>query len=155
MQLVTIKFDHVFDVVKSGNRSEVHTYFSFESDGIRQYGAKVQGHPTIKDGMTVTALLSAEGNWQSIVGWLDHGTGEILFDGWGYSVFIAVISLIFSGLVAIGFLKSSEHQIGWPVLVIAIGLITFAGVNLLRTWKEWRTLKALTRNSTPTLRAGQ
>ncbi len=79
MQLITLRLDRVFDVVSDRTRQGNHTVFSFESDGHRHFSVKLPGHHALRDGMLVTAMLARENDWESLQGWRDHETGEVIF----------------------------------------------------------------------------
>ena len=78
MNEITITFDQVFDVVHRSQRNRVlSTQFGFQSGDMKKVGVTVPGSPRIEAGMTVTALLERPGDWQSLLGWVNHETGEI------------------------------------------------------------------------------
>jgi hypothetical protein len=82
MQQITTTFDRVFDVVASRTPyRQGGTLFSFEAGGRKEYGVLVTGNPVVCSGMTVTAILKDSGNWQSLMCWRNHQTGEIAFGG--------------------------------------------------------------------------
>lgn len=75
-----VTFDRVFDIQRrAGSRfQQQHTQFSFSSNGTPHYSVSVHGWPTVAEGMTITALLREADNWQSLAGWVNHQSGEIV-----------------------------------------------------------------------------
>ena len=53
------------------------TEFGFEFGSMRKYAVAVPGSPNIEAGSTVTVVLKQKGNWQTLLGWINHKTGEI------------------------------------------------------------------------------
>lgn len=86
-------FDRVFDIVRDGRDAdrEPSTLFSFQSGNRCEYGVAVPGEPEIFDGMTVTAILGTAGNWQTLMGWVNHATGELTCKASSiFAVFVAI-----------------------------------------------------------------
>jgi len=75
MHRIEIRFDRVFDVLRTGsttgNGANKWTEFGFESNNKRVFGACVPEWPQIESGMVVVALLEEPDNWGSIQGWVD------------------------------------------------------------------------------------
>jgi len=78
MPLETLRLDRVFGVVQTSNRRRYVTLFGFESGNLKEYSVEVFGTPRVESGMTITAYLAEAGNWQTLEGWRDHETGEIV-----------------------------------------------------------------------------
>lgn len=70
----TVVFDDVSGVVVARGS----TFFNFASRGEHQYNVQILGWPRIRKGMKVTALLEEPGNWQTLKGWIDHESGQIV-----------------------------------------------------------------------------
>ncbi|CAJ0700425.1 hypothetical protein [Ralstonia holmesii] len=77
MPLETVRFDRVFGITKTSQNRMPVTLFGFQSGGHIEYSAAAPGEPRIEAGMTVTAYLREPGNWQTLVAWRDHGSGDI------------------------------------------------------------------------------
>jgi hypothetical protein len=79
-EFVKVRFDRVFDVKRHGasRYTPAVTHFSFESSGKAYYGISAPGFPTVDPGMTVTAMLRKQGNWQTLAGWNNHSNGEVV-----------------------------------------------------------------------------
>jgi hypothetical protein len=56
------------------------TLFSFDSNVGSQYGVAAPGEVRIEAGMSVVAFLSEPGNWQTLVGWRDCASGELVIE---------------------------------------------------------------------------
>src|SRR5689334_11825350 len=83
MELVTVTFDRVFDIVRMSSKGRVWTEFGFEAGPLRKYAVPVDGEPRIEAGMTVSVVLRKAGDWQTLMGWVDHQSGEIACRGPG------------------------------------------------------------------------
>jgi len=68
--------------------------------------------------MTITAYLAEAGNWQTLVGWRDHESGEIVCESAGNSIFFCVCSILALGIAAHGIWQRSVI-----LSVISIGLV--------------------------------
>jgi hypothetical protein len=78
MQLESITFDRVFDIQRwQSSRWGPITAFSFSAAERTVHGVVVAGWPVIQPGMTVTGVLRRGGDWQTVLGWIDHRTGEL------------------------------------------------------------------------------
>lgn len=80
MQQVTVTFDLIFDL-RRHNGSLFRpwcTTFSFTTEGVTRRDLSVPGWPALHVGQTVLALLRKDGDWQSLIGWIDLDTGEVI-----------------------------------------------------------------------------
>jgi hypothetical protein len=104
MEQVTIRFDRVFDLhrIKSTRHIPRHTLFSFQAAGKCTYSISVPGWPEIKADLTVTALLRKPGNWQTLVGWVNHASGEIAEERAPYPFLPAFTSACVCGIWGAG-----------------------------------------------------
>ncbi len=100
LHATNITFDEVSQVAYAGDRKRPYTAFNFVSNGKPEYAVSLDGKVSICRGMTVTALLREPGNWQTLVGWMDHGTGRIsgvrspVAAFWEAMVFLSAIALV-------------------------------------------------------------
>jgi hypothetical protein len=76
---ITVTLDDIAGVVVEKDRSggTVATMFNVTIAGRRQYSVKMDGTPRLESDAVVTAVLRDPDNWQTLVGWLDHSTGQI------------------------------------------------------------------------------
>lgn len=121
MPMITVRLDRVFDVVHE-NGKDPHTLFSIEYGGRSHYGVRIPGLHAVRDGMIVSTFLEREGDWQSLLGWRDHSTGEIvcrsaLFDF--FPIVLAVFLVVF-GIVF------------WDAAPIIAGLLAALAVGMLK-----------------------
>lgn len=94
MQRITITIDRVFDITTGVSRGKQPcTFFSLQSGQVSEYGVAVPGEPDLGNGMTVSALLKESDNWQTLLGWVNHGTGEIACWSRGPEVFFLLWSI--------------------------------------------------------------
>ncbi|CAJ0716653.1 hypothetical protein LMG6871_01866 [Ralstonia edaphis] len=90
MPLETVRFDRVFGITKTSQDRMPVTLFGFQSGAHIEYSVAAPGEPRIEAGMTVTAYLREPGNWQTLVAWRDHASGEIVCEaeaGWVLCLF--------------------------------------------------------------------
>jgi hypothetical protein len=94
MQRITITIDQVFDVTTGNSRyKQACTFFSFRSVDASQFGVAAPGEPEIRNGMTVSVLLEKRDNWQTLLGWVNHGNREIVCWSRGYHLFFMLWSI--------------------------------------------------------------
>ena len=76
----TVTLERVFDVHRwrAIRYAPAMTNFSFECAGKRRFSVPVLGWPSIEPGTRLTAALRKAGNWQTLVGWVNHSNGEIV-----------------------------------------------------------------------------
>lgn len=80
MHLETAHFDSVFGVSRTSQNRRLATLFNFTASGHTEYSVAAPGAPRLVPGMTVTALLEEKDNWQTLIGWRDHESGDIVCD---------------------------------------------------------------------------
>ncbi|HEY4080219.1 MAG TPA: hypothetical protein VGM81_05955 [Burkholderiaceae bacterium] len=132
MQKLTVTFERVFDVVRQSpgllsHGREEKTLFGLESGQVKHYGVSILGFPRIESGMTVTALLSKADDWHSLVGWLDHATGDIAGSKRANTFAAFAVALMAACGAAVATLAGNWYGAGLFALA-AVG----AGVALLR-----------------------
>jgi hypothetical protein len=149
VQLVTVRFDRVFDVVHGmHNRKEV-TFFGFQYGPKRVFGVRAPGRQNIDVNAVITAYLKKEDDWQTLVGWFNHSTGEVVVESAAYEVFF----LILTGAVSVMLLKGgfSPPLLPFLLLLAMFGWSTWCIRSLLllrRARSELERMKVL---PTPTL----
>lgn len=90
MTPVTVRFDRVFDIVHGRHRRKEVTFFGFESAGTKRYGVPAPGKLDIRSPALVTAILRKPNNWQTLAGWFNHTTGEVVVESSDYENFSVV-----------------------------------------------------------------
>jgi hypothetical protein len=70
IHIKTFKIDRVFDVV--GDK-----LLSFEANGRREFGVRLDGAGRIRSGMTIGVALLDPDEWSTSVAWMDHASGNI------------------------------------------------------------------------------
>lgn len=94
MQRITITIDRVFDITTGVSRGKQPcTFFSFQSGQASEYGVAVPGEPELGNGMTISAFLKEIDNWHTLLGWVNHGIGEVVCWSRGSYVFFFLWSL--------------------------------------------------------------
>ncbi|SEB13473.1 hypothetical protein [Variovorax sp. YR216] len=125
MNEITITFDRVFDIVRGSRRNRVPcTVFGFQSGDVEERSVAVPGSPRIEAGMTVTAVLERPGDWQTLLGWVNHETGEIACRPAG-SNFGGIGAVVLGGLWAYH-LVGTNHPLA-AALVVVVSLAGFLG----------------------------
>jgi hypothetical protein len=144
MPLLTVRLDRVFDVVhlSSGNEGAA-TMFSIEYGGQRHFGITLPGNVNCQDGMTVSAYLEREHDWQTLRGWRDHATGDVVYKP-------AVLSLM-TGCAALSCIVISVLVLivapGISVALMLVGLTL--GAAALQSRRKGAAALLLLRQSTP------
>lgn len=100
MPLETVRLKRVFGVVQTSQNRRPITLFGFESASRKEYSVAAPGKPRIESGMTITAYLTEANNWETLIGWRDHETGEIVCQPEGEPIFLCAWSM--SGLCMTG-----------------------------------------------------
>ncbi|MBI3350868.1 MAG: hypothetical protein HY020_27185 [Burkholderiales bacterium] len=146
MQILTVRLKRVFDVKRSPLAREEATNFSFETDeGQRCFFMQLPGKPRLEAGDVVTAVLAQAGNWQSLRGWKNLSSGEVIvrsdvgLRGW---LRLAVVS----GL-AFAWWRGASTENGRTVLgalLVCCGLL--AVVLARQQWQTWQTSCLLSRS---------
>ena len=151
MDQITLTFDRVFDLHRYEQTRYIDrcTLFSFESDGRNRYSVCVPGHPPIATGTTVTALLRESGNWQSLVGWVDHSSGVVWADPSASSFGKATLGFVFSiVMLAIARVESpGSFHVGWSIgaLFSGTGFLMQLSQGMRRV-RDCRALEAIAAN---------
>jgi len=142
MNEVTITFDEVFDIVRNSQRSRVlSTQFGFRSGDMKKHGITVPGSPRIEAGMTVTAVLERPGDWQTLLGWVNHETGEIACRRAASN--IGGIGAIVLGSLLAYHLASTQPILAALVAVISIGCCVGSIVGMRKAVRVRRLLEAV------------
>lgn len=135
----TVVFDEVSGVVVAKGS----TFFNFSSNGVHQYSVQILGKPVLHAGMKVTALLEEPGNWQTIKGWVDHASGEIVGVTppraalRGLYVFVIVFLIFLALAIEVEVRGINDHHL-FPYLSVVTGLCT-AGL-----FVHWRQAEEIT-----------
>jgi len=135
MPLETVDIDRVFGVTRTSQNRRRVTLFGFDSEHRKEYSVTAPGTPRIESGMTITAYLAETGNWQTLVGWRDQDSGEIVCESEANSIFLCAWSVLGLCITAAGVW---HHSVIFSV--ISVGLVaTFAwGVHKVRYLRRVR-----------------
>lgn len=119
----TVTFTRVFDFldITSGKKAP-GTVFSFEMASGRQFGIYVPDKPRIQEGDTITALLRKPDDWQTLAGWINHETGEIVGPGRARVLMHLITVLAGSGLASLPLRDQ------WPMSLLALPFVLFTVV---------------------------
>ncbi|MBA9852960.1 MAG: hypothetical protein QM625_10335 [Ralstonia sp.] len=90
MPLETVHFDSISGVTPSSKNRRRVTLFNFTAGARIEYSVPAPGTPRLLAGMTITAFLEEEGNWQTLVGWRDHANGAIVCDSAAEETFLCL-----------------------------------------------------------------
>lgn len=140
MNLVTVTFDRVFDLRRRvGGRFPPYTQFGFESGGQVHYSVSVPGLPTIETGMTVTAILTDAGNWQSLKGWRNWSNNELALPAAGQTL-TSACCCVFMALLFAPTRKSDYFD--WATAFSVFMAILAAGL-FVQWWRQRTVVCAL------------
>ncbi len=154
MQRVTVTFDLVFDLrrVPGSRLSGRRSLFSFTAGGETHRELKIAGWPRLQVGDTITALLRREGDWHTLVGWVNHDTGEVVAPSstrpLGRAVLLALgvgalVTVLWSTLT-INMRSTPLRDLSWLLWVgYGLFLLTLIVAMMLRQWGRRRTERML------------
>jgi hypothetical protein len=125
---------------RSGNTQSLN--FNVTVQGTRQYAVLIRGAPRLESGTVVTAVLRDPSNWQTLIGWLDHSTGETFgIDSPGEllwrCLFAAAIGLSFA--VTAFSERSGVHRTVLLLLAVAMNVCSIGW--WLRSVRAYRLLR--------------
>lgn len=128
---------------RSGTRT-VGTAFNVTVAGNRQYAVQMRGAPRLENGMVVTAVLRDTDNWQTLVGWLNHATGEICgVDSPEMSFWLFVAGILISALLSLNLINEAHSgNASARVVVWTIGVVAMNGWSLF-SWRRSATVYRL------------
>lgn len=118
MPLETVHMARVFGVTHTSQNRKRVILFGFENANRKEYSVAAPGSPRIESGMTITAYLSKADNWQTLVGWRDHETGEIVCDSGRGATLLCIWSVLALAMTIHGALQGSML-----LAAISIGLV--------------------------------
>lgn len=130
MEQVTIAFRRIFDLhrIESSRYIKRHTLFSFEAEGLTKYSVRVPGWPKIEAGTTVTALLRKPGNWQTVIGWVNHESGEVSEERIAYP-YLPTLTAACLGIIWGFAMFSSERRALQVVLGVMVAICVASSVS--------------------------
>lgn len=154
MQRVTVTFDLVFDLrrVPGSRLRGRRTLFSFTADGETHRELNMQGWPRLQVGDTITALLPRKGDWRTLVGWVNHDTGEVVAPSPARTLQRTVLLALGVGLLVavlwstltIDMRSTPLRDLSWLLWVgYGIFLLTLIVAMVLRQWSHRRTERML------------
>lgn len=134
---VTVTLENMSGIVaakdKYGSRT-ISLTFNVTVAGKRQYAVVMRGEPRLENGTVVTAVLRDTENWQTLVGWLNHTTGEICgVDPPGKSFALCVFTVLLGLLFTLKAL-SPDSSAGFMTFLI----LTVIAINAwtLLSWRK-------------------
>jgi hypothetical protein len=141
MHTETITIERVFDVQRrrASRYAPRRTDFSFEANGVKRYAVQVPGWPSLDAGSRLTVVLGSAGNWQSLAGWMNHSTGEVVLPEFRRSLSRAWQSLLVSVLTGAAY-TGATTSVG---RVAAAAMSAFLLLVALNHFVEYRRKKAL------------
>ncbi len=142
MNEATVTFEQVFDVTRNVRRSRVpSTEFGFQAGEMKVQSVLVSGSPRIEAGMTVTALLDRPGDWQSLLGWVDHETGEIASQRPGSHVG-GIVAMVLGGFLA-SHLLGTKPLVATLVLVVSVACLVPSAAGMRKALRARRRLESI------------
>jgi hypothetical protein len=153
MQIETIVLARVFDVQRkeASRYSPRRTDFSFEAaNGMKRYAVQAPGWPAIEPGHRLTVVLERAGNWQTLAGWKNASTGEIVLPETGRSC-IGVLEGIGATVMGYFLFAATTTPVGRvasaAVFIVCL-LSTVVGAD---QWRRHRALANIIRQVQPAL----
>jgi hypothetical protein len=78
--VITVTLEDISGVTAAKDKYGLQTQsltFNVTVAGKRQYSVCICGEPRLENGMVVTAVLRDPSNWQTLIAWLNHSTGQV------------------------------------------------------------------------------
>lgn len=147
----TVTFADVSHVTYSSSLyGPTRTQFDFTVGSKREYSVSIADEVRPHNGMTVTALLREPGNWQTLVGWIDHKSGKVSGVSSPASQCWVAVSCVLPFILVPQFFMPLFGTGEWktlpPVLNVFLVIFVLLATGRLRSaWKSHRTLKVLRR----------
>lgn len=136
----TVTLENISGIVAEKDRYGsriVRLAFNVTVEGKRHYAVQIDGAPRLENGMVVTAVLRDTENWQTLVGWLNHATGEIYgVNSPGHQIALCVFSVLLGVLLSI---RQTSAETGTGRMIFWI-----CSVGLLNAWSLLSLRKSLT-----------
>jgi hypothetical protein len=111
---------------------------------MNQYGVTIPGSPRLEPGMTVTAFLKDGHDWQTLLGWIDHDTGEIVATR-PSAIFVNILIAVFvCAMLRAMTIESSgiEKWLGAIAMMVAVWVI----ISQVSSWFLYRRVLRLLRD---------
>lgn len=148
MYFITVTVDKIIEIHDRSTLYASRTEFSFIGDGRPHYAVTIPGRPRIIPGMKITALLRNESDWQTLRGWKDWGSGEVIPSNGAEEL---ILRIVFT-MIAIGWMVTSGIPTGlnWEGLSLFALAFSLGVLNLwVQTYRRFRDLTLLRRLSKP------
>ena len=148
MHVETVTLDRVFDVQRrnASKYAPKRTDFSFESAGTRHFAVQVPGWPGLAQGDRLTAVLQEPGNWQTLAGWKNHTTGELVLPDTRRSLW-GVFRALAGGLVGYGLFAGATTPAGRTASAMFAVLCGILGSVLVEQWLRERAQSRFIRHA--------
>jgi hypothetical protein len=146
---ITLTLENIGGIVadkdKYGRRT-IGIAFNVTVAGKRQYAVQMRGAPRLENGMLVTAVLRDTDNWQTLVGWLNHSTGEIcgvdspeIYFWWFVAGILMSVLLYLKWVNGAGGDDATARVVLWIIAAVAMNAWTL--FSWRRSAKVYRLLK--------------
>jgi hypothetical protein len=140
MDPVQVNLTRIFDVQRVPNTrfTAKHTRFGFEAEGLTKYFVRVPGWPRIEVGDKLIVLLRRHSDWQSVAGWRNLTTGELIHE----DVSRLAVNFFVGAIAAIAFWYPLLDDVPGHPLWSPFWATAFTGVALLLAQSLRRALTA-------------
>ncbi|RFU43992.1 hypothetical protein [Paraburkholderia sp. DHOC27] len=143
---VTVTLENISGIVAVKDKYNSTTQsltFNVTIAGKRQYAVVIRGNPRLDNGTVVTAVLGDPENWQTLLGWLNHTTGEICgVESPGARVAMCAFSILVG---VVFFLRALRPDSSAVVMTVLLGTAAvgnaWALLALRRSLAVYRLLK--------------
>jgi len=125
MNKKSIRCERVFDVHrrKASKGSPPHSVFGFDSKLGKHFSVKVPQHPQIYSGMNLFVILEENDNWDTVIGWTNLDTGEVVSKYEPSSCFDNLVMSFLWLLTALTFILLALTKTKWFLLVLPVLVI--------------------------------
>ncbi|CAB4046620.1 hypothetical protein [Paraburkholderia phenoliruptrix] len=127
---VTVTLENITGITPNKGRAgdTQSLNFNVTVQGVRQYAVLIRGAPRLENGTVVTAVLRDPNNWQTLVGWRNHLTGEICGVDSPTALFLRCLFALAVGIpAAVEVLdeKSGGYRVYVLVMIVLFNMFCF------------------------------
>lgn len=117
--------------------------FNVTVSGKRQYAVVLLGAPRLENGTVVTAILRNPENWQTLVAWLNHSTGEICGIDSPGELFARFMFASIMGVLFVLKAMDADSSMAFAIVMLctAVVITAWSFGTWLRSFKVYRMLK--------------
>jgi hypothetical protein len=147
--VITVTLENVTGITAAKDKYGIQTQnltFNATVAGKRQYALTIRGEPRIESGMVVTAVLRNPENWQTLVAWFNHSTGQVCGVESPVQPFAICLFTVVIGAMFVLRATTADASVSFAtVLILVAGAInTWALLGWVKSLRVYRLLRSCT-----------